>query len=155
MIRVLEQDILLAGEQIIVHQVNCQGVMNKGIAEQIRKKYPSVYNHYKTKVNNFKKDNHQHLLLGSIQFVKVETDKWVCNLFGQERYGYNELFTSYCGLREALIQLKRVAIKREKSIAIPYFIGSGLAGGDINKIHQIIRDVFNDYPVSLYRLENK
>lgn len=153
MIHITENDILDAKEQIVVHQVNCQGVFNKGIAGQIRKKYPKAYQEYYDKVNQFKSRNKQHLLLGTVQFVRVEEDKWICNLFGQEYYGYDQLYTSYEALKQGFVRLKHVAIKRNKSIASPYYIGSGLAGGDTEKIHQIMNTIFNNHPINLYKKE--
>lgn len=47
MIKIVKGDILQASEDIIGHQVNCQGVMGAGLAKQIRNKYPHVYDEYR------------------------------------------------------------------------------------------------------------
>ena len=48
MIKTVNGNILEATEDIICHQVNCQGVMGSGLAKQIRSKWPSVFADYKT-----------------------------------------------------------------------------------------------------------
>ena len=40
-------DLLSSKERIIVHQVNCRGVMGAGIAKQIKEKWPDVYTSYR------------------------------------------------------------------------------------------------------------
>ncbi|EGL17721.1 hypothetical protein HMPREF9413_4472 [Paenibacillus sp. HGF7] len=44
-------------------------------------------------------------------------------------------------------------MKSEQSIALPYNIGCGLAGGDWDIVEQIIEEVFIDYDVTLYKFE--
>lgn len=144
-------NILDASEQIIAHQVNCQGYMGKGIALQIRNKYPIVYQEYRKKVEPFLREGKESLLLGTIQFVKVEEDKWICNLFSQNKIGYNKVFTDYDALRTAFLRLKRVAAKRNKTIAIPKYIGCGLGGGDWATVYAILTNIF-DEELTLYEL---
>ena len=47
MISKFNGDILKSGAPVILHQVNCLGVMGVGLAKQIRNKHPSVYTRYK------------------------------------------------------------------------------------------------------------
>jgi hypothetical protein len=42
MVKIVKGDLLKSDCQYIAHGVNCQGVMNSGIAKQIRDKYPEV-----------------------------------------------------------------------------------------------------------------
>jgi len=46
-----------------------------------------------------------------------------------------------------------IAKKNNLSIAIPYGIGCGLAGGKWDIVYDIIEEVFNDYDVVIYRKE--
>ena len=46
MITVINGDLLSSQEDYICHQVNCMGVMGAGVALQIKKVYPDVYNQY-------------------------------------------------------------------------------------------------------------
>ena len=88
MIKIVNGDLLKAKENIIGHQVNCQGVMGSGVALQVKKKYPRVFNMYKDLVSSYvviEEDRKQ--LMGKTQFVSVGSDKWVANMFGQFNYG--------------------------------------------------------------------
>ena len=45
-INIVDGDLLSAKETYIAHQVNCYGKMGRGVAAQIRDKYPDVYRRY-------------------------------------------------------------------------------------------------------------
>lgn len=47
MLKHIKGDIFESGAQVILHQVNCQGVMGSGVAKQVREKYPIVFEYYK------------------------------------------------------------------------------------------------------------
>ena len=147
-IKIVDGDILQASENILAHQVNCMGVMGGGIAKQIKDKYPSVFDQYsKFFINN------KFTALGKCQIVKAEDDKYIANLFGQYKFGRDKQYTDYKALEEALFSLKVSAKDHNKSIAIPYNVGCGLAGGSWDIVYKIIEDVFSDYDVTLYRWE--
>lgn len=42
MIKHIKGDIFQSSADVILHQVNCQGVMGSGVAKQVREKYPDV-----------------------------------------------------------------------------------------------------------------
>jgi O-acetyl-ADP-ribose deacetylase (regulator of RNase III) len=161
MIRIVEGDILQAKEDIIGHQVNCKGVMGAGLAAQIKKKYPNVYTSYinlikwakeEYKRGYSKTDN----LLSSCQFVDTPDSKVIANIFGQYGYGRRSIQTDYEALRKGLWSIKEVVTYPytklyNKTIALPYGIGCGLAGGDWKIVYNIIDEVFSDYDVTLYK----
>lgn len=149
MIKIINGNILNASEHIIGHQVNCKGVMGAGLAKQIRNKYPEVYKRYVSFVKEF---GNNASLLGMVQITRVDEDKFIANVFSQNSYGRTGLHTSYELLRIALEKLKLCAMGVNKSIALPYGIGCGLAGGDWSIVYKIIDEVFNGYEVTLYRL---
>ena len=43
MIKIVEGNLLKAKERYICHQTNCKGMMNSGVALQIKNKYPKAY----------------------------------------------------------------------------------------------------------------
>lgn len=146
MIKIVDGDILQAKENIIAHQTNCLGVMGSGLAKQIRAKYPNVFEQYrKFFINN------KFTALGQCQIVKAEDDKYIANLFGQYNYGRDKQYTDYKALEEALFSLKVSAKDHNKSVAIPFAIGCGLAGGSWDIVYKIIENVFDDYDVTLYK----
>jgi O-acetyl-ADP-ribose deacetylase (regulator of RNase III) len=145
------KSLLDAKEDIIVHQVNCQGKMNSGIAKQIRERWPEVYNNY---MGFWSSREDKSSLLGNVQIVEVSPDKFVVNLFGQEHYGYDgRRYTSYDALYEGLLCIKNMAQKYNKSIAIPFKIGCERGGADWFIVDAIIQRIFHDYEVHLYKWE--
>lgn len=152
MIKFSHGDLLEAKEDIIVHQVNCQGKMNSGIAKQIREKWPRVYDEYMhLTLNGLVRPN----LLGSVQVVGVG-DKFVANLFGQEYYGYDgQRYTSYDAVYEGLKYIKEKAQALSLSVALPYNIGCDRGGADWFIVDAMIQRIFADYEVHLYKLEGK
>lgn len=150
MIKIIEGNLLDAEENIIVHQVNTHGVMGSGIALQVKNKYPAAYEEYEELCY---REEVREDLLGHIQVVKVEDNKYVANLFGQLDYGYDEKrYTSYEALYSGLEKIKSVSQKNELSVAIPYKIGSDRGGADWRVVYAMIESIFNDYPVTLYKL---
>lgn len=69
-------------------------------------------------------------------------------------YGRQKVrYTDYDALRSALVSLKRLAVDHDRTVALPWMIGCGLANGDWNVVYKIIEEVFEDYEVSLYKLK--
>lgn len=132
-------DILSITKGIIVHQVNCQGVMGCGIALQIKRKFPKVFEHYR--MFKFK--------LGMIQLVKVGPELYVCNLAGQDRYGRNKRYTDYDALHTGLDKLNTWADEKDLPVYIPKFMGSANAGGDWEVVSKIISETLTDCNVTI------
>jgi len=121
-------NILSVRKGIIVHQVNCKGVMGCGLALQIKRKWPIVFERYRA--FKFKP--------GQIQLVNVADDFWVCNLAGQDRYGRDKRYTDYEAIRIGLEKLNIWAGDRGLSVFIPNGMGCGNAGGDWHVVQGII-----------------
>lgn len=150
-------DILGCRENIIGHQVNAQGVMGSGLAKSIKARYPEVFQDYLTvcQINRRSRS-----LMGMCLLSETKApSKWVANLFGQFEYGGKSqqamktgMNTEYDELRKALESLKQEAKEKGLSVALPWQLGSGLAGGSWDDVRQIIEEVFHDYYVTIYRL---
>lgn len=140
-------DIFKGYTNIIAHQVNCQGVMGKGIAYTIKNNYPKVYEEFLSFSKN------ESSLLGRAQIVNCK-NKYICNLYSQEYYGNNKstVYTSYDALRKSLTALKDYAKSKDLVVGLPYGIGCGLANGDWNTVSNIIEEVFSDYYAILYKI---
>ncbi|WP_080845660.1 macro domain-containing protein [Cytobacillus gottheilii] len=150
MIKQVNGNILNASENIIAHQVNCHSVMGAGLAKQLRSKYPDLFESYKTYCDSFSHDRQS--LLGKCFFV-LTNGKMIANVFGQYRYGRGQRHTNYIALEKGLESLKEAAEELELSVAIPYGIGCGLAGGDWEVVYEIIVRVFDDYDVTIYKYQ--
>jgi O-acetyl-ADP-ribose deacetylase (regulator of RNase III) len=143
-------DLLDCPDNLIGHQVNCQGIMGAGLADLIKKKYPHVFEEYKLECQINKR---RRVLMGRCQIVEAEFGtKWVSNLFGQFDIGRHEKQTEEDYLRMALEKMKAHAKEFGLTVALPYQLGSGLAGADWKEVRQIIEEVFHDYYVTIYRL---
>ena len=150
-IHVVKGDIFNTHCNIICHQVNCQGVMGHGIAKQVKEKYKGVFNEYK-RYCDAHADNRE-ALLGEALIVDIDYGaavldwlvdkerKYIANIFGQLTYGTG-LRTDYKALVLGLEVVANFAKEHNLSVAIPYKIGCGLAGGDWNKVTTLIEGVF-------------
>ena len=124
---------------IILHQVNCKGVMGCGVALAIRNRWPIVYNKYR--------EHFKEAKLGMIQIVRVTLDLFVINLFAQDRYGRDKRYTDYNALNICLKKVDRWQSNyqsnyhRDLSIYIPYKMGCSNAGGDWATVHNIIKRI--------------
>jgi len=150
MVKIIWRNLFESGADVICHQVNCKGVMDNGIAKQVKERYPSVNEAYIGFCEAAKYS--RTALLGNILDVSVSLenrDFIVCNLFGQDNYGSGFCFTDYTALRAALEKVKER--HGDKSIAMAYRMSSSLAGGDWRIVEEIILDVLGGCDVTLCR----
>jgi len=144
-------DLLKAPFQFIAHQVNCRGVMGAGIALQIKNKYPEVYDTYKVfcNINTVKPP------LGKSLCVWTKDNHCIINVFGQLGYGRAQQQTDYdalySGFATAAEEIRNTFLDGNPCyqipIAIPYGIGCGLAGGDWEKVEEILKLVEKNHCV--------
>lgn len=73
---VKEEDLLKAAEDVIGHQVNCQGVVGSGVAKMIREQFPVTYEQYKMTCDSTQK----HRLLGECQIVSSGKGKYIASV---------------------------------------------------------------------------
>ena len=138
MIQHIKCDIFESGADFILHQVNCQGAMNSGIAKQVREKYPWVYEQYRDFCNEMA------FPLGSVQTVSINETQAIVNLFAQENFGYDgKCYTDYKSLEYGLDCVRNMY--DNKTIAIPYLMGCHRGGGDWNVVYKMIEEAFENY----------
>lgn len=146
MVRHIKCDIFESGADVILHQVNCQGVMGSGIAKQVRERYPMVFAQYKEFCNKHSDDT--SFLLGLAQCIKVGENNYIVNLFAQNNFGYDgKCYTNYRALQRCLESVRDYAIFHGKTIAIPYLMACHRGGGNWNTVYKMIEDVFKEYDV--------
>ena len=101
-IKIIDGDLFTAKAPIICHQVNCQGEMNTGVAQQVREKFPHVYEEYKGYVEAYRKVIERSTggyfklkladLLGIVYFSPLKKQEWhyyrIDSGFRQELIGY-------------------------------------------------------------------
>lgn len=126
--------------------------MNSGVAKGIRSKYPTAYDDYM----RFTERKRTHELLGTSIISNVGDGSYIAHLFGQLNYGYDgKRYTSYDALYDSLVYLKEVSKEANKSVAIPFKLGSDRGGADWDIVYKMIEKIFSDYKKTIYKLEDK
>lgn len=126
---------LLDQTGIIAHQVNSLGVMGRGLALQIRTRWPVAYQAYRKWCKSGKR-------LGKTLVVQTEPDLMIANVCAQEVWGHGRQ-TDYEALDRALANLATQVLDGTP-VYFPYWMGCGLAGGSWNKVLPIIARHFPD-----------
>lgn len=146
MVTIKKGDLLKAQETIIGHQVNCLGTIS-GLAGAVFKKWPYAKNDYLQLIKNVQARS----LLGMAHFTGQQKDGHIiCNLFGQFEPGaaYNPK-----KLEQALEQLGNFARVSGHSVALPWKLSCGIAGGDWDEVQRIIERTMEDVECVIYRRE--
>ena len=143
MMKEMKGDLLAVKEGVIAHQVNCVGVMGKGIAKQIRQKLLTYaqFEHYKQLCKTW--GGHA---LGTCYLDKVGDRKYVAHLFGENIPTLKRIDTNYSALQNACTELKLTAEQHNLPVAVPGYIGCGLAGGNWEFVYSdILVPTFKDF----------
>jgi O-acetyl-ADP-ribose deacetylase (regulator of RNase III) len=160
-IEIKTADLLQATEEAIVHQCNCVSKGSAGLARSLFQKYPwaDIYR------NRFSPS-----IPGTIRIVPAPDRevKWSCRLkvialFGQYAPGApsRETYMSDSSSdRERFFQncLKWLSETNVSSLAFPYGIGCGLAGGHWPTYQAMLEQFAKDNPtkkIVLYKLERQ
>lgn len=146
MVKVKQGNILSCSENIIVHQVNVQGIMGGGVARQLAIQYPRLEEEYSEYCKIY--NNDYKLLKGQVFKIMIQW-KYIMNMFSQKE----NFETDYKAIEKGLTDIKEFAKEKKLNVCMPYGIGCGIANGDWNKVYKIIEEVYRDYEVTLYRLE--
>lgn len=152
MIYEVKGDLLQANEAFVAHQVNCRGVMGAGVAKQIKNKLLSENEFVKYK--NMCNTKSAQELLGTILMHSVNNgSQKVVDLFAEDEPTGRKLDTDYEALYKSLKTLKSLAASNRysgHSIAIPGYLGCGLAGGDWEYVFErILMPLFKDSDTDL------
>lgn len=146
-VKIIKGDLLNCGADIC-HQTNFFGMMGGGVAasiwnklldQQDRKEYCSLCRDMRGS------------LLGSVQMLTHHGKPFVANLFSQmaEPDKFDSL-TDYRKLRRCLHEVKMFAKRRGYTVAMPGFLGCGIAGGNWDEVYKIILETFEKYPLDVF-----
>lgn len=151
--QVIHKDIFTTRLNAIAHGVNCQGVMGAGIALEVKRRYPDLFEKYKKTCFEFKDENSTptEFPFGTMYPYRVpNTNLHILNCFTQrdtaKRHGevaisYQAIFTSFS---VAGAYCKENGIEE---LAIPQ-VGAGLGGGNWKIIYQLIANALALYGVT-------
>ena len=146
-------NLLNAPQKVIAHQVNCQGKMGSGVAKAIRDKYPKVYETYlNTCAYNLSNGNSPEHLGGEADFIKINDNREVVNLYGQINYGYNgKRYTNYALLALALDKMFFLLDEAgDREVAIPYKMGCDRGGANWTFVEELLNDYSEIFNVDVY-----
>ena len=141
-LRYLKGDAATPLEQntLIIHIVNLQGVWGKGFVLSLSKNHPDLKKEYLKW-----SDDKDTFKPGEVQFIQIDEQAniFVANMLAQEGIKRNSCdkntYVNYKSLRTCLTKVARFALVNRLSIQMPK-IGAGLAGGDWEKIENIINE---------------
>lgn len=152
MVKIVDGNLFDSKANIICHQCNCQGVMGSGVAAEVKKRYPHVFEAYRQDYCN------GELTLGHVCFASAKQDQIIANMCAQNNFGYNGgIYTNYDALQRCLEKVKAYAMFEydvKPVIAFPYLMSCYRGGGDWNIVYKMIEDIFNDFDVEIWRLDN-
>lgn len=152
MVKIINGNIFDSKANIICHQCNCQGVMGSGVAAEVKKRYPHVFQAYQNDYNN------GWLKLGHVCFATAKQDQVIANMCGQDKFGYDgSVYTNYEKLQTCLDKVKEYATFSydvKPVIAFPYRMSCHRGGGDWNVVYKMIEDTFEDFDVEIWRFDN-
>ena len=134
---------------VICHCCNALGAWGKGFVVPLGQKYPIAREKYLKFIKMTKEENR----LGSVSFAKATDNIIVANIIGQY-YTYprdGKIPLDY----EALEKGFRSVIEMFQTNNIPLTvhmpkIGCGLAGGDWNRVEEIIKNTFISSNIEVY-----
>ena len=138
-IEIIKGDALTTDADVLLHQVNLQGVMGGGIARQIALTFPKVEKEYR---------EYNNKALGEVLFVKT-SNYVIGNCFSQTL----NFDTDYNSLKSCLDKVvKYLENNNLSSIAIPYKYGCGIANGNWDTVLNIFKEKLKDFTLKIYKL---
>lgn len=153
-IRNFDGDVFTSDARLILHAVNCQGVMGSGVAKTVKDRYPNVFLEYKNKCNNAQTTSS---LLGEIQKVDISDKQSIVNCFTQDNYGTfaKGMPTSYDAVDKCFksveLMARTIAISERTEgplkIALPYGMCSVRGGACWNVVLEMLKDAFKTMDV--------
>lgn len=148
-IKIVDGNLLDATETYLCHQVNCVTRKAAHLAQQVFKKFPYA-DLYRTRTQ-------PDLPGGVICSGNGQNQRLVVNMLGQVHPGYakwpNDSYPARLGFfKGCLDALEFIVALKGESLAFPWKIGCGAAGGDWTQYLPLIEDFARDKDVTLYRL---
>ena len=145
MIQIVEQNLFENDAEAYMHVSNCFCRMASGVAAGIRKFYPDAVEADNQTIEGDKNK------LGKFSIAHSKSGKYIYNLYGQYNYGTDTRKVNYEALYTALESARNDCISKNiKSIAMPFQLGCGLAGGNWNIVYTMIQEIFKDFNGEVY-----
>jgi O-acetyl-ADP-ribose deacetylase (regulator of RNase III) len=165
--KIFNQSLLGEKKGILVHGVNCRGVMGSGIAFQIRNMYPKVYDDYIRHITNtlqieanqkppfFTLGKNYQKLLGDVLITKLSKDLYFVSGFTQLNFGKdpNKTYASLDAIYTVFTRLNEFINEEQLSLPIKIpKIGSGHGNLPWEIVQPIVQHCLKDKEIELYVL---
>ena len=126
--KIIEGDLFeVAKNGLVVHQVNCKGVMGAGFAKQLAIRFPEIEQAYR----EYCKGKPAQDLLGQLWMTPVKPDGVLTFGHSFSQIGTGSGLQTYTHvLATNLYKAKRFGDIHKVPVYVPWRIGCGLAGGD-------------------------
>lgn len=136
-------DLLDINEGVIVHQCNTKGIMGKGIAHFLDKKYPGLEKSTQEYVSECEQNNHK--IFETTYLHIVNNDLIIANCFSEigmcsNRKPGDPANTSYDAVIKCFDYVKNNFAFLGRKVYIPFKYGCGLAGGNWDIMLAILQD---------------
>lgn len=143
----IQGDITKEISGLIIHGVNCMGVMGSGVALAIKTKWPIVYKEYL-------KHQQGREVLGQVQFVSISDGLYVGNCWTQEFFGRDgKVYADREALKNCLLKAFEFCQNNDLELKTPK-IASGLAGldweTDVVPIFKLAQTVYPSVHVKVF-----
>lgn len=134
----------------LIHGCNCYCNMGAGIAKEVKQKIPGAF---KIDEATMKGDRQK---LGRNSIYMTEEGQIVFNAYTQFDFWSEGPRVDYDAIRSCFkIAVEYASSFPEQLPIITPLIGAGLAGGDWNKIREIIDEVTGDYPIIVVHFDQE
>lgn len=146
MIRMVKGDILESDAPVIVIPVNCKGVMGKGLALQAKKRYPRVYESYKSYCQGACPDAPEGMQPGSVLAIQHVPNRFLACLSTKDDWrNPSKMEWIESGLQDLV---KCMNVFKFTKVAIPK-IGCGLGGLDWCDVKEKVLQTFGDTAIDV------
>jgi len=153
-LKIVDGDLLDAKETYIAHQCNCISTNAKTLAELIFNKYPDS-DSYSKRINGMKSTYGDP---GTIE-IFGDTEPYIINMYAQyypakSKYPNDSINKRIGWFEECLIHISQIKNIHIKTVAMPFNIGCGAAGGDWNTYYKILTNFANKEKIhiTLYKI---
>jgi O-acetyl-ADP-ribose deacetylase (regulator of RNase III) len=134
MIKIIKGDMLKVQRGILVHGCNCYGVMGAGIAQQVRSRWPDVYDFYARHCETLGKG-----ALGTITIHNPAKDLVLVNAMTQDGFGKGMRHVNYEAVAQCFERINDVLGHKASQLPVCFpMIGAGLGGGNWPIVKAII-----------------